>query len=411
MSNALAIAAVTETLVTLLQDNIGGAHIGSALVSNLSPDLGQTLPAVGVNVFLYQVTPNAALRNADLPTRAADGITLLRKPTAALDLHYLLTFYGDDKFLEPQRLLGAVTLYLHANPTLQRSQIQPVAIDAHTSVDSNLANQPELVRFTPVAFSLEELSKLWSFLFKIDYVLSTAYVASVVLIETDDATPPPALPVVSINLAAQTMRQPVITQVTASPNANGPIIAGGDIALNGRLLTAPEHGVTQVLIGGAAQTPASIAPNRITLPLPSGLAAGPQTAQILQPLMLGVPPVLHPGTGTASGIASFVLSPVIAPAATPSGFAIELQTAVSPPGQVLAVTLLPKVLAGQRALLQMLPNDGSGAARLFDGGTIPADTDTVTFPITGLPSGTYAVRVLIDGAQSPLVPVAPTITI
>ena len=410
MSNALAIAAVTETLVTLLQDNIGGAQIASPLVSNLSPDLGQTLPAVGVNVFLYQVTPSAALRNADLSTRSADG-TVLRKPTAALDLHYLLTFYGDDKFLEPQRLLGAVTLYLHANPTLQRSQIVPVTLDAHTSANSSLANQAELVRFTPVAFSLEELSKLWSFLFKIDYVLSTAYVASVVLIEANDFTPPPALPVVSMKLAVQTMRQPAITQVTASPNANGPIIAGGDIALIGRLLTAPEHGVTQVLIGGTPQITASIAPNRITLPLPPGLAAGPQTAQVLQPLMLGVPPVLHPGTGTTSGIAAFVLNPVIAPAATPSGFAIVPQTSGSPPGPALAITVLPKVLAGQRALLQMLPSAGAGVGQLFDGGTIPSDTDTVVFPIPGLPSGTYVVRVLIDGAESPLTPVAPTINI
>ena len=55
-------------------------------------------------------------------------------------------------------------------------------------MSSNLETQTELVRFTPIAFSLEELSKLWSFLLKIDYVLSTAYVASVVLIEADDAT-------------------------------------------------------------------------------------------------------------------------------------------------------------------------------------------------------------------------------
>jgi hypothetical protein len=408
MSNALAIAAVTQTLVTLLQNNIGGADIG-ADVSNLSPDQSG-LPAVGVNVFLYQVTPNAALRNADLPTRAADG-TILQKPRAALDLHYLLTFYGDDHFLQPQRLLGAVTLYLHANPTLPRNQIQPVAIDTHTSFDSNLQNQSELVRFTPVAFSLEELSKLWSFLFKIDYVLSTAYVASVVLMETKDAIPPPALPVLSANLVVQPMRQPVITQVTASPDPNGPITAGGDIALNGRLLTAPAHGATQVLIGGVPQTPASIAPNRITLALPSGLAAGAQTAQVLQPLMLGVPPVLHPGTGNASSIATFVLNPMIVPAATPSGFAIVAEAVGSPPELALAVTVLPRVRARQRAVLQMLPTASPGTALLFDGGMMVADTDTVTFPIPGLPSGTYVVRVLIDGAESPLVPVAPTISI
>ena len=44
-------------------------------------------------------------------------------------------------------------------------------------------------------------------------------------------------------------------------------------------------------------------------------------------------------------------------------------------------------------------------------GQSPADTDTVVFAIPGLPSGTYVVRVLIDGAESPLTPVAPTINI
>jgi hypothetical protein len=408
VSNALAIAAVTETLVNLLQDNIGSAQVGHAQVTNVTPDQTNGLPPAGVNVFLYQVTPNAALRNADLPTRAADG-SLLRKPRAALDLHYLLTFYGSDQFLEPQRLLGAVVMYLHANPTLQRNQIQQVQIDQNDYRDSLLEEQSQLVRFTPVAFTLEELSKLWSFLFKIDYVLSIAYVASVVLIEQDEVVPPPALPVLSVSLQAQSVRQPVITQVTAFP-ASSAITAGGDIALLGRHLAAPAHGATQVLIGGVAQTPASISHHRITLALPAGLAAGPQTAQVLQPLMLGVPPVLHPNTGSASGIAAFVLNPVIAPGPT-NGFAIGTGIAGSPPGPALFITIIPTVRAGQRAVLQMLPQANPAEAELFDGGVQPADTDIVTFPIPGLPPGTYMVRVLIDGAESPLVPIAPTITI
>ncbi len=85
MSNALAIAAVTETLVTLLTRYIDLAHVNGAGVSAVTPDQTDKLAQPGVNVFLYQVTPNNALRNADLPTRAPDG-TLLQKPQAALDL-------------------------------------------------------------------------------------------------------------------------------------------------------------------------------------------------------------------------------------------------------------------------------------------------------------------------------------
>jgi hypothetical protein len=293
MSNALAIAAVTETLRNLLTQYIEGAQVNGAWVSAVSPDQPHSQLAIpGINIFLYQITPNAALRNQDLPTRThgAHGGTLLRKPQAAVDLHYLLTFYGDYATLEPERLLGAATLALHASPVLPRSLIQSVQSSNVFLHTSNLDTQTEHIRFTPIVFSLEELSKLWSFLLKIDYVLSTAYIASVVLIDADDPLPPTPLPVLSYSVGVQPMRQPVITQVVASPTAGAPITAGSDIALLGSNLTAPSGGATQVLIGGIAQTPAAIGPTRITLTLPGGLAAGTQTAQVMQPLLLGVPP-------------------------------------------------------------------------------------------------------------------------
>jgi hypothetical protein len=409
MSNALAIAAVTETLRDLLSHGIEVAQVNNALVTTTSPDQTANIANPGVNIFLYQVSPNAALRNADLPTRAANG-SLLRKPQTALDLHYLLTFYGDYNALEPQRLLGAATLALHAHPTLSRSQIQAVQ-SANTFLNtSNLDTQSELIRFTPIAFTLEELSKLWSFLLKVDYVLSTAYVASVVLIEDEDATPlPPPLPVLSYRIGAQPTRQPVITQVVASPKSGAPITAGSDIALIGRNLTAPSGGATQVLISGATQMPAAIGPTRITLTLPAGLAAGPQTAQVMQPLLLGVPPVLHPSTGSASGIATFVLNPTIAAGSPPGAYAISVESGVgSPPGTAIVVTVIPTVRVGQRVLLQLLPQASPPTApRLFDGGTLTADSATVTFAVPDLPSGTYLVRILVDGAESPLTGTPP----
>src|SRR5260370_12855807 len=108
MSNPLAIATVTQTLVQVLSDGLDAAQVTGAHVTALPPDAKAGLPDAGVNVFLYQVAPNAALRNTDLPTRRADG-SLLNRPTAAIDLHYLLTFYGDETRLEQQRLVAAVT--------------------------------------------------------------------------------------------------------------------------------------------------------------------------------------------------------------------------------------------------------------------------------------------------------------
>src|SRR5579859_7993035 len=110
MSNTLAIATVTETLRQMLADYVVNL-VNGASVTVQPPDASSTLlPNPGVNIFLYQISPNPALRNADLPTRTSGG-KLLRRPQAALDLHYLLTFYGDSQLVQ-QHLLGAVTLAL-----------------------------------------------------------------------------------------------------------------------------------------------------------------------------------------------------------------------------------------------------------------------------------------------------------
>jgi hypothetical protein len=417
MSNALAIATVTETLLHLLTQHLDLAQVPGATVSALPPDSPTGLANPGVNIFLYQIAPNPALRNADLPTRRTGG-ALLRRPQTALDLHYLLTFYGDETRLEQQRLLGAVVLALHANPVLPRDLIQQVETQTAFLHDADLDRQSELVRFVPINFSLEELSKLWSFLLKIDYVLSTAYMASVVLIETDDAVPPPAPPVLSTNIVALPFRQPVITQVLSATDANAPIVPESPVVLVGRNLDSPSSGTTQVLIGGIVQTPSAVGPTRIAVMLPPGLAAGAQTAQVIQSLVLGKPPLPHPGAGFRSGIAAFVLHPVIQPGPTPGSYAITVEFNVgSPPGAAIEIRVDPVVRAGQRGLLQLLPIADPTATQLFDGGTITSDTDTLTFAVPGLASGSYLVRVLIDGAESPLeldpsgVPVAPSVTL
>src|SRR5271165_5220408 len=80
--------------------------LSGAAVTTLRPDAQLSVAdATGINIFLYQVLPNASLRNCDLPTRRSDG-TLVQRPRIALDLNYLFTFYGNDAELEPQRLLG-----------------------------------------------------------------------------------------------------------------------------------------------------------------------------------------------------------------------------------------------------------------------------------------------------------------
>ncbi|MEE8058327.1 MAG: Pvc16 family protein [Pseudomonadales bacterium] len=195
MSNALALATVTATLQRLLQTEVALA-IPSVTVKIGQPKAPESVDALPeINICLYQVTPNTAYRNADLPTRDVNG-QWLTKPQVALDLHYLFTFYGDQLEILPQRLLGHVVSILDQQPVLTPDMIQETigqpALDF--LADSDLAEQIEQVKFIPQLYSLEEATKLWSIFFQTPYSLSVAYQGSVVLIES--AVTPISVPLV-----------------------------------------------------------------------------------------------------------------------------------------------------------------------------------------------------------------------
>src|SRR5215831_9961688 len=208
MSNYLAIATVTATLRYILLNSLP-PDLSGAQVTTVRPDaslVSTTTP--GINIFLYQVMPNAAFRNSDLPERRSDG-TLNQRPLSALDLNYLFTFYGNDAELEPQRLLGSVASTLQTFPILSANEISQAL--AHTQpfnavpftappfttppFQPDLAFQVERVRFTMIPLSLDELSKLWSVFFQIPFALTLAYQASVVLIEKEELQEQSPLPV------------------------------------------------------------------------------------------------------------------------------------------------------------------------------------------------------------------------
>lgn len=194
MSNHLAIATVTATLGRIALNAADSVVNGVPTLS-----FGRPVPpanaeeALKLHVFLYQVTPNAALRNDDLPTRDGER-RLKRRPRAALDLHYLLSFYGDDKTFEAERMLGAVVRDLHANPIPTRDFIGNVIASFAQLDGSDLTSAPESIRFSQAHLSLEELSRVWSIMVQSPYVVSVPYVATVVVIDALEGGPT-ALPV------------------------------------------------------------------------------------------------------------------------------------------------------------------------------------------------------------------------
>jgi hypothetical protein len=407
MSNALAIATVTQTLVTVVSDALQTSQVGGAIPTALRPDATSGLPNTGVNIFLYQVTPNIAARNADLPTRRADG-TLLRRPQIGLDLQYLLTFYGDDLKLDQQRMLGAVVRRLHANPVLSRTDIAATVNNNLSFLQgSDLADQIDLVRFTPINFSLEEMSKLWSVFLKTDYVLSVAYMATVVLIETDDPPPGPALPVLEPCIMAVPFSLAVID--TIEPQAVILATAGPTtITLYGQGLNA-DNDVAFTTPGETDQIFGTIDPGSTTdsliVTLPSGLRPGVNTVQLIQSAPVASPPECSPHVLSQSNAAAFVILPTII-SVGPS----------SPLGSLMAV-VSPLVAPQQQVFLVLNQLTGSppSGPQAFLLAADPHDTETNTFSFSttfpdpsdltktvSVPPGTYLVRVRVNTAESRL---------
>ncbi|MEU9225384.1 DUF4255 domain-containing protein [Streptomyces massasporeus] len=191
MSNALALAHVTQALALLIEANLPPDIDIAVKVEPRRPPVDPPLEPT-ITVFLYQVTPNTSQRNNDLPTRASDG-TLVRRPAAALDLHYLISAYGEEAELVGQRLIGSVVRTLHEIPVLPRDIIELAGQRPHLN-GSDLADAVQRVRFTPTAMDIDETSKLWGMLHQTPYALSVVYQAVLVLIDGRE-TPVPAKPV------------------------------------------------------------------------------------------------------------------------------------------------------------------------------------------------------------------------
>lgn len=402
MSNFLAVATVTEVLGQMILTAAENAIGGQTVVLNKNrPEDPATADSPNVYVYLYQVTMNGALRNNDLPNRSTDG-RLQQKPQAALDLYYLIAFYGNDSELEPQRMLGAVVRDLHAHSILSREQIRTGLVGKSFLAGSDLAEAAESVKFTPVSLSLEESSKLWSVLLQTRHALSVAYQASVVLIESEE-TPQQALPVSDRGVAGIPFMQPLVEQLRVLDN-NGAelpidqaIEMGTTLLIKGKRLQGQ---ATQVFINDAEITATSISDSEIRLiplpdPLPDGsaLRAGIKSLQIVHSVPLGEPPEAHSFSG--SNVFPFPLRP------TPT---------VSMQGSAIRVRFDLKVGKTQRVFLllnELTNNPKPKGYRLVapkDNGITDADvteTDTIDFPTADIvDNGNYLVRVQVDGAES-----------
>ncbi len=413
MSTALAIASITAVLKDLLNNGLIGNDItdtigGNVKVTALPPDridVTDSNEQSQLNLFMYQVTPNQGWCNIGLPSRDSHG-ERISNPPLALDLHYLLTAYGASE-LHTEILLGYGMQLMHETPVLAREAIRkslvpssPVTgdglpVELKALFSSELADQIEQVKITPKTMGTEEISKLWA-AFQAKYRPTVAYQVSVVLIESRFPTKS-ALPVRSRKLYVSPFQQPVIEQIKSQQKPDDPILidqpilAGYNLVIVGKQLRGEE---TRVEISGTEVTPAvdDMSDTQIILPIPEGLRAGVQSVQVIHRKMMGAPPKAH--HGVESNVAAFVLCPKIIGQVNASG-----QTSVE-------VTIKPAVSHSQRVTLLLNEPDKSlsysFSAPPLVTLSLPDPTEKINIPISGVETGTYLVRIKVDGAESPL---------
>ena len=409
MSNHLAIATVTTALAQLINN---AAHADDK-ISGINVETGRpnttTISGNNIYLFLYQVVPNGAMRNNQLPTRSANG-RLVQRPTVALDLHYLIAFHCSTE-LVGQMMLGAVVRDLNATPVLTREMIEDATTSLSTTfqIESNLAKSVEQVKFTPLPISLEELSKLWSIFFQTPYALSIAYQASVVLIEAEEK-PRPSLPVLQRGKSDQgvdlllgpfpllqtayygmkddgilTVRPPSFpaAQLGRTVILSGRNLKGADIFLRFRhsrsdLRNSQDKAlVNEIPITAENQSPTEL---KVLLPEPdttntaqTDWAPGVYTVTLVKPSPTGERDI------TSNGL-PIALAPTI--------------TDIAAQTDSITITCQPSVHDGQQAVLMV-------AGREIEGKIDETHTDKVIFNITELQSiQNELVRLRVDGIES-----------
>jgi Pvc16 N-terminal domain len=413
VSTALAIAATTRVLGSVIDQAIQGADVSTLLgsppyLTSKAPDQLETGAdeAAQLSLFLYHVTYNQGWREVGLPSRNGAGAGIDRPPLA-LDLHYLLIAYGDSEYV-PQVLLGLGMQALHETPFLYRQQIAnifapppPLSPLDTALATAGLADQVEMIKVTPEPLSTEDLSKLWT-AFGGKFRPSAGYEATVVLIEST-APIQAALPVLSRNLSVLPLLEPSITAVTP---LYLPWAGALSLTLTGANLTG--QGVTVVFGNNPAapQNPQPLGPggNKVTAAVPA-LPAGLNTLRVVQQVVVGALPAKNV---VESNVSLFYLQPVIRQGPTPPNDDLitvgPVDTTQTPPVTPVTVQLDPTLESTQQ--VQLLLNElapPAGAVPLsftFDADASQISANSVTFSTFGTRSGAYLVRVRVDGAES-----------
>ncbi len=422
MSNYLAIATVTACLQRMLQSSVQ-LDLDGARVTTVRPNnLGSGTPEKGVNLYMYQVSLNPVWqKNAEVRMRSTRDAGA-KKSRTALDLHYILSFYGNETELEPQRLLGSVVKILSDRTTLTRETIYETLADSSYPylTDSNLGDQSEEICFSPMDLSLEDLSKVWSVFFQTPYSISLVYKATVVMIEGEESAYR-ALPVREGALSGVIpfFNRPLVEQVVSRSGKFDPILADSTLLIRGKNLNSQS---TTVRINGVEITPQSISETELWVPLSltpeQSLKAGVQSLQVIHHIStesrggngngwhgestyetatqtLSKPIVFS--QRLESNAVPFILRPVVTKVTVSKleGKEEEVRSA--------QIKVRVNLTLGKQQRIVLVLNEKSiknPAAYMFEAANRHRDGMLVTIPVKNVKPGEYLVRLQVEGAES-----------
>jgi len=186
MSSPLSIASVTSVIKSVLENGLvmhgATAVVGELAVTATPPDRITTGAdeRSQLNIYLYRITPNTAWRA--IPTGSAQSNSAV---PLSLDLHYLLTAYGERDY-HAETLLGSAMELLHQTPVLTHETIAPTLASlaerggSGASVFADVIDSIDRITLSPEFLSMEDLTKLWSAL-QARFRLSATYQASVLM--------------------------------------------------------------------------------------------------------------------------------------------------------------------------------------------------------------------------------------
>jgi hypothetical protein len=323
VSDYAAIGGVSATLQTLLEERM-------ALPDGVEPTefevtVGVPKPLAEsdrefprVNLYLYRVTRNGELANQEIPGRG--DAALAEQPPLPLNLHYLVTAYGDSARgargsrdqVVAHYLLGGAMQVLHETPIVS---VAMLGGDGMPILHRSLRGEYERVKLTLEALTVEDASKIWTALTE-PFRVSAAYEASVVRIEPRSRRVPPQRigqapfePPGAVTPAAIPRIAELRVRTGSGPERpSGPARIGDTLALYGSGF-APDG--LRVRIAGADVTAhiTAVTSDRVVLSLPDdpALRPGALSVQVASVVEVGGPEPER--VASASGAVAFMLVP------------------------------------------------------------------------------------------------------